>query len=411
MMHKQKLQDLVVAGGQPAFENKLHVGRPNLGDRAALMQRLNDVLDRRWLTNSGEYLREFERRIAAFTGAKHCIAMCNGESALQIAIKALGMKGEVIVPAFTFVATAHALQWQEITPVFADVDPVTHLLDPASVRRRITPRTTGILGVHLWGQPCRTGELQAIATEHGLKLLFDAAHAFGCEHEGRMIGSFGDAEVFSFHATKFVNSLEGGAIVTNNDDLARTARMMMNFGFVGFDDVRYVGMNAKMNEFSAAMGLTSLEAMEKFIALNRRNYQLYHEHLAGIPGVRLHEYKPAGRFNYQYLLADVSPTECPLSRDHLLDVLWAENVVARRYFYPGVHRMEPYRTLFPDVAAHLPQTERICAGVLVLPTGETLAPEDIVRLCNIIRVAVQNGAELTQRLAQSPFRVHHPMIR
>lgn len=411
MMHKEQLQDLAVAGGKPAFENKLHVGRPNLGDRAALMQRLNDVLDRRWLTNSGEYLREFERRVASFTGAKHCVAMCNGESALQIAIKALGMKGEVIVPAFTFVATAHALQWQEITPVFADVDPVTHLIDPASVRRLITPRTTGILGVHLWGQPCPTRELETIAQQHGLKLLFDAAHAFGCEHEGRMIGRFGDAEVFSFHATKFVNSLEGGAIVTNNDELARTARMMMNFGFVGFDDVRYVGMNAKMNEFSAAMGLTSLEAMEKFVSLNERNYRLYRQHLAGIPGVQLHEYRPSGRFNFQYLLADVAPEHCPISRDHLLDVLWAENVVARRYFYPGVHRMEPYRTLFPNAAAHLPNTERVSAGVLVLPTGETLQPADIERVSGIIRAAVQHAGALNELLPQSPHHVHKSMIR
>ena len=410
-MHKQKLQDLAVAGGPPAFSQKLHVGRPNLGDRAALMQRLNDVLDRRWLTNSGQYLREFEHRVATFIGAKHCIAMCNGESALQIAIKALGLQGEVIVPAFTFVATAHALQWQEITPVFADVDPVTHLLDPASVRQLITRRTTGILGVHLWGQPCPTRELEAIAQTHGLKLLFDAAHAFGCVHDGGMIGGFGDAEVFSFHATKFVNSLEGGAIITNNDELARTARMMMNFGFVGFDDVRYVGINAKMNEFSAAMGLTSLEAMEKFISLNARNYQLYRKFLTGIPGVRLHEYHPSGRFNYQYLLADVDPQACVISRDRVLDVLWAENVMARRYFYPGVHRMEPYRTLFPDAAAHLPNTERVSAGVLVLPTGETMRPEDIERVCEIIRVAVQNGGEVTRLLAKSPHHVHQVMVR
>lgn len=411
MMHKTKLQDLAVTGGTPAFGEKLHVGRPNLGDRGKLMQRLNDVLDRRWLTNSGQYLREFEQRVAGFVNTKHCIAMCNGENALQIAIKALGLKGEVIVPAFTFVATAHALQWQGITPVFADVDPVTHLIDPANIRQLISERTTGILGVHLWGQTCPSRELEDLARAHGLKLLFDAAHAFGCAQEGRMIGSFGDAEVFSFHATKFVNSLEGGAIVTNNDELARVARMMMNFGFVGFDDVRYVGMNAKMNEFSAAMGLTSFEAMEKFISLNERNYQLYRKFLHGIPGVRMLEYRPSGRFNYQYLVADVAPQDCPILRDRLLDVLWAENVMARRYFYPGVHRMEPYRTLFPDAAAHLPNTERVSAGVLVLPTGETMTPGDIERVCEIIRLSVQNGGELMRLLEKSPYRVHREMAR
>ena len=411
MMRKTKLQDLAVTGSTPAFGEKLHVGRPNLGDREKLMQRLNDVLDRRWLTNSGPYLREFEQRVSGYVNTKHCVAMCNGENALQIAIKALGLKGEVIVPAFTFVATAHALQWQGITPVFADVNPVTHLIDPASVRQLISERTTGILAVHLWGQTCPFRELEDLARAHGLKLLFDAAHAFGCSQGERMIGGFGDAEVFSFHATKFVNSLEGGAIVTNNDELARVARMMMNFGFVGFDDVRYVGMNAKMNEFSAAMGLTSFEAMEKFISINERNYQLYRKFLHGIPGVRLLEYRPGGRFNYQYLVADVAPQECPILRDRLLDVLWAENVIARRYFYPGVHRMEPYRTLFPDAAAHLPNTERVCAGVLVLPTGEAMTPENIERVCEIIRLSVQNGGELTRLLEKSPYRVHKEMAR
>jgi dTDP-4-amino-4,6-dideoxygalactose transaminase len=159
------------------------------------------------------------------------------------------------------------------------------------------------------------------------------------------------------------------------------------------------------------MGLTSLEAMEKFIALNERNYQLYREFLAGIPGVRLLEYRPSGRFNYQYVVADVSPRDCPLARDRLLDVLWAENVVARRYFYPGVHRMEPYRTLFPEAAAQLPTTERIGAGVLVLPTGETTTPEEIERVCEIIRVSVQHGNELTRRLEGSPYRLHREMIR
>jgi len=258
MTDKRHLRHLAIFGGRPAFAEKLHVGRPNIGDRARLLKRIEDILDRRWLTNNGPYVQEFERRIAETIGVKHCIATCNGEMGLEIAIRALELKGEVIVPAFTFVASAHALQWQEITPVFADIDPETHLIHPASVRRLITPRTTAILGVHIWGQTCAIEALEEIAREHHLRLLFDAAHAFGCTRHGRSIGTFGDAEVFSFHATKFVNSLEGGAIVTNHDDLARKIRLMKNFGFFGYDDVGYIGTNGKMNEFSAAMGLTSL---------------------------------------------------------------------------------------------------------------------------------------------------------
>ena len=168
------------------------------------------MLDNRWLTNNGPFVREFEGQVARLAGVKHCIATCNGTVALEIAIRAAGLSGEVIVPSFTFIATAHALQWQEITPVFADIDPQTHHLDPRCVEKMITPRTTGIVAVHLWGAPCDIESLSAIASKHGLKLLFDAAHAFGSSYKGRAIGSFGQGEVFSFHATKFINTLEGG---------------------------------------------------------------------------------------------------------------------------------------------------------------------------------------------------------
>ena len=262
-MAKRELSDLAIFGGMPMFDAPLHVGRPNLGDRTRLLERINDALDRRWLTNRGHYVQEFEARIAEFAGVQHCIATCNGAVGLEIGIRALELTGEVLVPAFTFVATPHALQWQGITPVFVDVDPHTHLIDLDSVRRAITPRTSGILAVHLWGQVCDAAGLQQIADEHGLKLLFDAAHALGCASDQGSVGTFGALEVFSFHATKFVNSLEGGAIVTNDDDLARKVRLMKNFGFLGFDNVGYVGTNGKMNEFSAAMGLTSLESMRR----------------------------------------------------------------------------------------------------------------------------------------------------
>lgn len=207
--------DLAINGAAPAFADPLHVGRPNIGDRDQFLRLAGEMFDRRWLSNNGPLVVEFEKRVAGHLGIKHCIAMCNGTIALEIAIRALGMTGEVIIPSYTFVATAHALHWQGITPVFADIDPDTHNLDPAAVRRMITSRTTGIIGVHLWGRPAPVEALQAIADEHGLQLMFDAAHAFGCSHGGKMIGSFGRAEVLSFHATKFFNTFEGGAVVTN----------------------------------------------------------------------------------------------------------------------------------------------------------------------------------------------------
>src|SRR5436189_3835480 len=189
------------------------------------MARIEDLLDRRWLSNNGPYVQEFEERLADFIGVKHCVAMCNATVALEIVIRALGLEGEVIVPSFTFIATAHALQWQEITPVFCDIDPRTHNLDVAKVEEALTPRTSGIIGVHLWGRACNVEALTEIAERRGLKLIFDAAHALGCSHGGVMIGGFGDAEVFSFHATKFFNTFEGGTVVTDDDGLATRIRL------------------------------------------------------------------------------------------------------------------------------------------------------------------------------------------
>ena len=248
IVKKEHIHHLGLFGGTSAFEEILHVGRPNIGNRKKLLMRINDMLERRWLSNNGPFLLELEERLSEILNVKHCIVMANATIALEIAARALGLKGEVIVPSFTFVATAHALQWQEITPVFCDVDPYTHNIDPAKIENLITPRTTGIVGVHVWGRACNVEALSDIAQKHNLKLMFDAAHAFACTYQGQMIGGFGDAEVFSFHATKFFNTFEGGAITTNSDELAERIRNMRNFGFAGLDTVIDLGINGKMSE-------------------------------------------------------------------------------------------------------------------------------------------------------------------
>jgi dTDP-4-amino-4,6-dideoxygalactose transaminase len=367
----------------------LYVGRPNLGDRAGFMLRVEDILDRRWLSNAGKYVKEFETRVAELLGVKHCVAMCNATVALEIATRALGLKGEVIVPSFTFIATAHCLQWQEITPVFCDIDPVTHNLDPAKVESMITPRTTGILAVHLWGRACNVAALEEIANRRGLQLIFDASHAFGCSHQGRMIGGFGRAEVFSFHATKFINTLEGGIVATNDDDLAHRMRVMKNFGFTDYDQVDYLGVNGKMNEISAAMGLTNLESMDSFIAINRRNYELYRDGLSGLEGLSLIVYPTVERCNYQYVVVEVDETKLGITRDELVNLLHGQGIIARRYFYPGCHRMEPYHSHQPNSHLMLSQTERIAAMVMVLPTGQSVNPADVAKICGTIRMAAQ----------------------
>ena len=397
-MFEKRIEELAVFGGAPAFAEKLHVGRPNVSHQDRLLARISDILDRKWLTNGGPYVQKFEKRIAETVGVKHCIAMCNATVALEIAIRALGLSGEVIIPSFTFVATAHALQWQEITPVFCDIDPHSLCLDPRQVEKMITPRTTGIIAVHVYGRPCDVDALSEIASRRNLKLLFDSAHAFGCSANGRMIGSFGDAEVFSFHATKFLNALEGGAVVTNNDELAQKMHMMKNFGFTGYDQTEYIGINGKMNEVSAAMGLTSLESMDEILAINHRNYKRYERELTTVEGISLLRYDETEKCNYQYIVLKVDERKTRINRDQLVMVLHAENVLARRYFYPGCHQMEPYRSYFPHAGLLLPNTESLTQRVLCLPTGSSVSESDIERICKIIALAVENGPVLSGRL-------------
>lgn len=383
------MKDLAINGTAPAFKEQLHVGRPNIGSREAFLKYAEEIFDRCWLTNNGPMVQEFEQRVAKYHNVKHCVTMCNGTVALEIAIRALGLKGEVIVPSYTFIATAHALHWQAITPVFADIDPITHNLDPAAVRRMITPLTTGIIGVHLWGRGAPVKELQDIADEHGLKLMFDAAHAFGCSYQGEMIGNFGSCEVLSFHATKFFNTFEGGAVVTNDDELAEAMRLMRNFGFLAMDKVVHPGTNGKMIEVVAAMGLVNLDDIDSVIEANHRNHQAYREALFGLPGVNLLAFDEAERNNYQYVVMEVDEG-CTVSRDQIIEALHAENIRARKYFWPGCHNMQPYSDLYPHAGLLLPNTQRVADRVVVLPTGTTMDVEMVDTVVSVIRVRMGN---------------------
>ena len=324
-------------------------------------------------------------------GAKHCIATCNATTGLEIAIKACKLKGEVIIPSFTFIATAHALQWQGIEPIFCDVDPLTHNIDTQKIEALITDKTTAIMGVHLWGRGCDVEALEEIARRYNLKLLFDAAHAFGCSYKGQMIGNFGDAEVFSFNATKFCNSFEGGAIVTNDSELAKKIRLMKNFGFSEIDRVDELGINGKMNEVSAAMGLTSLESIEDFISTNHKNYKQYQQELSNLTGINLINYDDRERCNYQYVIIEIDESIAGISRDKLYQILWAENILARRYFYPGCHQMEPYRSRIADMGLMLTNTRHLAARVLALPTGTAIGTREISNICQILRLAITGG--------------------
>lgn len=383
--HIRSIKDLAIHGAAPAFHEPLHVGRPNVGDRARFDALLDGAFERAWLTNNGPLVQQLEHKIASYLKVRHCLAINNGTVAIEIAAKALELEGEVIVPSYTFIATASALQWIGLKPVFADIDPITHNLEPASVRRAITARTSAIVGVHLWGRGAPHDQLQGIADKYGLKLMYDAAHAFGCSMGGEMIGKFGACEVLSFHATKFFNTFEGGAIVTNDDALAQRIALMRNFGFAGFDNVVSAGANGKMNEACAAMGLVNLEHLDSVVAANRGNHQAYEEMLGGIEGLKVLSFDAAERNNYQYVVVEIGP-EFPVSRDRLLDALRAENILARKYFWPGCHRMAQYANVSTYAGLVLPSTELVASRVIVLPTGPKMIEDDIALICRVFQV-------------------------
>ena len=395
---KQSVKELAIFGGNTEFESPLHVGRPNIGNREYFLSQVNEVLDSKWLTNSGPKVNKFERKLEEYIGVKHAIAITNGTVALELLIRAAGIKGEVIIPSFTFVACAHAFQWQEIKPVFCDIDPNTHNIDPAEIEKHITPNTTAIMGVHLWGRPCDIEVLEEIAQKHNLRLLFDASHAFACSHNGKMIGNFGIGEVFSFHATKFFNTLEGGAIVTNDDELAAKIRLMKNFGFQGYDNVTYIGTNGKMNEISAAMGLTSFDSIDTFIAKNKENYNLYKTEFNRINGIKIIDYNDSEKNNYQYIACEIDEKQFGLSRTELIDLLIKENILARKYFYPGIHRMEPYRSLYPYSSVFLEKTERLADRIISFPTGTAVDSDSIKRITNLVSFIHQNSGEIKNKM-------------
>jgi dTDP-4-amino-4,6-dideoxygalactose transaminase len=360
----------------------MYVGTPNIGDRERFIGRVNTILDSRQLSNGGPFVQELEAVLSKLLNVKHAIAVSNATIGLQIAYESLGLSGEIIMPSYTFIATAHAAMWQGIKPVFVDIDPNTHNIDACQVERLISRQTSAIVGVHLWGRPCETNKLERIAKDNGLKLIYDASHALGCECMGRPIGSFGDCEVFSLHATKYINSFEGGVITTNSDDIANKARSAINFGFTGYDRVESLGINGKMNEVCAAMGLTNIESLSLFKEHNKNNYMHYYSLIEQIKGIKLVEYDEY--VNYQYIVVEIMDS-CKQSRDQLYKMLHAHKIFARRYFWPGCHRMEPYASSGEYDDVDLKHTEDVSERVIVLPTGTAIGKQEVEHICNLLK--------------------------
>ena len=396
---KRQLKDLALFGGSPLFGDKLYVGRPNLCAREKLHAALDQIFDNRWLTNDGPFLRRFEERLQEYLGVRHCVAVCNATIGLQMVYRAFlpadARRRKALMPAFTFIATAHAWEWEHGEPVFCDVDAERHLLAPADVEARIDGETALLIGVHTWGQPCRIPELEALSEARGIPLVYDSAHAFANSWNGRRVGGFGQAEVFSFHATKFFNTFEGGAITTDDDALAAELRHMRNFGFSGYDCVSRLGTNGKMQEISAAMGLSLLDELDGLLEINRRNLQVYREAFQACPGLSLLVPEDLAASNCQYIVAQVGQDRNPALRDLLVEALWAENVLARRYFHPGCHRSEPYASRSRVVS--LPVTDELCRRVMVLPTGSAVEPDQIRAIAECVRFMMEHADELQGR--------------
>jgi dTDP-4-amino-4,6-dideoxyglucose len=392
---KRTVDDLAAFGGTPLFDRLLHVGRPSDVDRRVLAARIDGAMERHWLTNDGPLVRTLEATLSEFLGVRHCIAVSSATVGLQLVAKALGVRGEVLMPGFTFVGTATALSWIGLTPVFCDVLPESHNLDPAEIRRRATSATAAILGVHLWGRSCDVEQLEAAARELSVPLFFDSAHALGCSHRSRPLGNFGCAEVFSLHATKVVTSLEGGVVTTNDSDLAERIRQARNFGFVKEDQTVALGINGKMNEFSAAMGLTSLEAYPGVRAHNVAVHAAYRATIVHLNEISLIE--PSGpEWNYHYAILQLQePDGFWRNAQHRL--LQKENVLARRYFTPGVHRSAPYAES-GHVPESLPVTERLADTLLSLPTGTQLSPAEAAAIGEFIAFCYAHRSEITDRL-------------
>jgi len=352
---------------------KLYVGCPNLGDKQVFLGWVDKIWKSKRLSNDGPVVQEFEKQVQQFLGVKHAIAVCNATTGIQILANAVfGTYSRVWVPSFTFAATVYALDWAGFVPDFVDIDPKTHNVLP------IFSSHAPLLATHLWGRPCPIDEL---VEKNKTVLIFDAAHAFGCSYKGKMIGNFGAGEVFSFHATKFINSFEGGMITTNNDETAEKCRLLRNFGFVGYDDSVATGINGKMSEVHAAMGLCSLGSFDRFVECNHNNYSQYLDQLFDIGGLNIVRHEPRDTPNYQYMVLEVKR-----NRDKILEALWAEGIYARRYFYPGVHRMAHYKAM----NISLPNTEALAEKILVLPSGVSTTTKDITKICKIIRKEINS---------------------
>lgn len=359
----------------------INVTRSSMPSFEEYCEEIRPIWESRWLTNMGVKHRELQRQLEQRMGVAHVTLYVNGHLALENMIEALGLHGEIITTPYTFASTTHAIVRCGCTPVFCDIEPDSCTMDVTKIEELITEKTVAIMPVHVYGSLCDVEAIEAIAKRHGLYVLYDAAHAFGVKKDGVDAAAFGDVSMFSFHATKVFNTIEGGALCYNDDALVQRLDDIKNFGIHGPENVLYVGGNAKMNEFCAAMGICNLRHLDEEIAKRRVVAERYDERLSGVPGIRLRAAQSGVSSNYAYY--PVFFEDYKYGRDQVFEKLAAENIIARRYFYPATNAFECYVERGTDPNA-TPVAKRMSECVLTLPMYAGLSVEDVDRICDII---------------------------
>ena len=365
-------------------EKQITVTSPLLPSLDELNVYLKDIWQRKWITNNGHYHRELEKALCEYLGVPFISLFTNGTLPLITALQAMRITGEVITTPFSFVATTHALWWNGIKPVFVDIDPETCNLDPDKIEAAITPHTTAIMPVHVYGRPCDTACIQEIADKYGLKVLYDAAHAFGVKVGGESILNAGDMSTLSFHATKVYNTIEGGALVMHDEQTKKRIDYLKNFGFAGETTVVAPGINSKMDEVRAAYGLINLKQVDRAIEARRHVAESYRKALQDVPGIRVMEDLPGVRHNYAYFPIFVDAEQYGMTRDELYFKMKEHNVLGRRYFYPLISTFSTYRGLDSARPENLPVATRIAEQVICLPMYYGLTDEDVERIVKLI---------------------------
>lgn len=368
------------------MENKkvITVTSPLLPSLEEFMPYLQDIWDRKWLTNNGHYHKELEKALCEYLKVPYISLFTNGTLPLMCALQALRITGEVITTPYSFVATTHSLWWNGIKPVFVDIDPVTGNIDPDKIEAAITPRTTAIMPVHVYGNPCDTQRIQEIADKYGLKVIYDAAHAFGVEVNGESVLNAGDMSTLSFHATKVYNTIEGGALICHDEQTKKRIDYLKNFGFAGETTVIAPGINGKMDEVRAAYGLLNLKQVDAAIEARRQVAVRYREALRDVKGIRVMEDIPGVRHNYAYFPIFIDAEEYGMTRDELYFKMKEQDVLGRRYFYPLISEFSTYRGLESARPGNLPVAHHFADCVICLPMYAGLTNEEVDRILSSI---------------------------